>query len=185
MALGPKQMGEAILRNLEEKTGKTLEQWISILKKAKVSDKKSVMDFLKNTHSLGHFQAQKIFECFDGKDMYENTDDFIPALFNSSDLLKAYKKVETTITKFGNDVRIQPCKTYIPFYRKNQFALIKVSKDKKVIIGLNLPDDFKNERFKKSKTGGSERINYQTTLETISDFDKEIIEIITSAYNNN
>jgi len=60
MALGPKQMGEAILRNLEEKTGKTLEQWISIVKKSKLSDKKSVMDFLKITHGLGHFQAQKI-----------------------------------------------------------------------------------------------------------------------------
>ena len=58
MALGPKEMGEAILRNLEEKTGKTLEQWISIVKKSKLSDKKSVMDFLKNTHVVGHFQAQ-------------------------------------------------------------------------------------------------------------------------------
>ena len=59
------------------------------------------------------------------------------------------------------------------------------SKDKKVIIGLNLPDDSKNERFKKSKTGGSDRINYQTTLDSISDFDKEIIEVIKLAYNNN
>lgn len=185
MALGPKQMGEAILRNLEEKTGKTLEQWISIVKKSKLTEKKSVMDFLKNTHGVGHFQAQKIFECLEGKDDYENTDDFIPALFSTPDLLKSYKKLETTISKLGKDVRIQPCKTYIPFYRKNQFALVKVSKDKKVIVGLNLADNFKHERFKKSKTGGSERINFQITLDSISDFDKELIEVIKSAYSNN
>lgn len=143
------------------------------------------MDLLKNTHNLGHFQAQKIFESFDGKDMYDKIEDFIPGLFNTVELLKAFKKIEISITKFGKDVRMQPCKTYIPFYRKNQFALIKVSKDKKVIIGLNLPDDSKNERFKKSKTGGSDRINYQTTLDSISDFDKEIIEVIKLAYNNN
>ena len=100
MALGPKEMGEAILRNLEEKTGKTLEQWISIVKKSKLSDKKSVMDFLKNTHGVGHFQAQKIVERLEGKDAYENTDDFIPALFNTPDLLKTYKKIENTITMF-------------------------------------------------------------------------------------
>ena len=37
MALGPKQMGEAILRNLEEKTGKSLEQWLTIVKKSKLT----------------------------------------------------------------------------------------------------------------------------------------------------
>jgi predicted transport protein len=185
MALGPKEMGEAILRNLEEKTGKTLEQWISIVKKSKLSDKKSVMDFLKNTHGVGHFQAQKIVERLEGKDAYENTDDFIPALFNTPDLLKTYKKIENTISKFGKDVRIQPCKTYIPFYRKNQFAIVKVSKDKKVIIGLNLADNFSHERFKKSKTGRSERINFQTKMNKIADFDNELIEVIKSAYNNN
>ncbi len=185
MALGPKEMGEAILRNLEEKTGKTLEQWISIVKKSKLSDKKSVMDFLKNTHGVGHFQAQKIVERLEGKDAYENTDDFIPALFNTPDLLKTYKKIENTISKFGKDVRIQPCKTYIPFYRKNQFAIVKVSKDKKVIIGLNLADNFSHERFKKSKTGGSERINFQAKMNKIADFDNELIEVIKSAYNNN
>lgn len=43
MALGPKQMGEAILRNLEEKTGKSLEQWLTIIKKkSKLADKKSI-----------------------------------------------------------------------------------------------------------------------------------------------
>jgi predicted transport protein len=185
MALGPKEMGEAILRNLEEKTGKTLEQWISIVKKSKLSDKKSVMDFLKITHGVGHFQAQKIVERLEGKDAYENTDDFIPALFNTPDLLKTYKKIENTISKFGKDVRIQPCKTYIPFYRKNQFAIVKVSKDKKVIIGLNLADNFSHERFKKSKTGGSERINFQTKMNKIAEFDNELIEVIKSAYNNN
>mgnify|MGYP006205345573 CR=1 FL=1 len=110
----------------------------------------------KNTHSVGHFQAQKIFECFQGEDAYENIDNFIPSLFNSSDLLKAYRKIESVITNLDNDIRIQPCKTYIPFYRKNQFAIVKVSKDKKIVIGLNLDETFKNDRFKKSKTGGSE-----------------------------
>lgn len=162
-----------------------MEQWISIVKESKLEDKKYVMDFLKNTDGVGHFQAQKIVERLEGKDAYENTDDFIPALFNTPDLLKTYKKIENTISKFGKDVRIQPCKTYIPFYRKNQFAIVKVSKDKKVIIGLNLADNFSHERFKKSKTGGSERINFQTKMNKIADFDNELIEVIKSAYNNN
>lgn len=185
MALGPKQMGEAILRNLEEKTGKSLERWLTIIKKSKLADKKSVMDFLKTNHSVGHFQAQTIFEQLSGTNEYENSDEFIPALFNTADLMKAYKKIENAILKFGKDIRIQPCKTYIPFYRKNQFAILKTSRDKKIVIGLNLDDNFNHDRFKKSKSGGSERINFQTTLNTIDDFDKEIISIFKTAYEKN
>jgi len=155
------------------------------VKESKLSDKKSVTDFLKNTHGVGHFHAQKIVEHLEGKNAYENTDDFIPALFNTPDLLHVYQKIETTISKLGKDVRIQPCKTYIPFYLKNQFALVKVSKNKKILIGLNLADNFSHERFKKSKPGGSERINFQTTINNIADFDKELIEVIKSAYANN
>ena len=66
------------------------------------------MDFLKNAHGVGHFQAQKIFERLEGKDAYENTDDFIPALFNTPDLLKGYKKIESTILKLGKDVHDLP-----------------------------------------------------------------------------
>jgi predicted transport protein len=185
MALGPKQMGEAILRNLEDKTGKTLEQWLTLVKKSKLADKKQVIDFLKSEHNLGHFQAQKIYECFSETNIYAETDRFIPNLFNSAELLKAYKKIEATLLKMGKDVRVQPCKTYIPFYRTNQFCIVKASKDKKITIGLNLPSDFKTDLFKKAKTVASERINYQTTLESIADFDAQLIEIIKIAYSNN
>lgn len=92
--------------------------------------------------------------------------------------MKAYKKIEATLLKIGKDVRVQPCKTYIPFYRTNQFSIVKASKDKKITIGLNLPSDFKTDLFKKAKTVAFERINYQTTLESIADFDAQLIEII-------
>lgn len=58
-------------------------------------------------------------------------------------------------------------------------------KGQKVLIGLNLADNFSHDRFKKSKTGGSERINFQTTINNIADFDKELIEVIKSAYTTN
>jgi predicted transport protein len=185
MALGPKQMGEAILRNLESKTGKSLEQWHTVVKNSKLTDKKSVMDLLKTKYGVGHFQAQKIFECFTGNDAYANTADFIPSIFNTPYLMKAYKKIETSILKMGNDIRIQPCKTYVPFYRKNQFAVVKVSKDKKIVIGMNLKDNFKHPSFKKTKSGTSKRINFETRLDKIVDFNNELLSIVKTAYQNN
>jgi len=45
MALGPKQMSEAILRNLKDKTGKSIEEWIELLKEEKLRAFSSVKGF--------------------------------------------------------------------------------------------------------------------------------------------
>lgn len=67
MALNPKQMGEAIIRNLKEKTGKSLEEWLKELSETKLQEKKEVIEFLKNQKGLGHFQAQEVYKHFNDK----------------------------------------------------------------------------------------------------------------------
>ena len=64
MALGPQEMGEAIVRNLKAKTGKDLHAWIEVVKQSGYTEKRAVTRFLKEEKQLGHFQAQKVFEHF-------------------------------------------------------------------------------------------------------------------------
>ena len=67
MALTPQQMSEAIIRNLKEKTEKTLEEWLEIISETELKEKKEVTQFLKIEKNLGHFQAQVIFTEFKNK----------------------------------------------------------------------------------------------------------------------
>lgn len=62
MALNPKEMSEAIIRNMKEKTGKSLEEWIGVVKESKLQEKKEIIDFLKTEKGLGHFQALEVFK---------------------------------------------------------------------------------------------------------------------------
>jgi hypothetical protein len=64
MGLSPKQMEEAIIKNLQEKTGKSLHEWLSVLSEEKLSNKKEMKICLKEKHDLGHFQAQTIVKYF-------------------------------------------------------------------------------------------------------------------------
>lgn len=64
MGLSPKQMEEAILKNLKEKTGKSLPEWLSLLSEENLSNKKEMKICLKEKHALGHFQAQTIVDVF-------------------------------------------------------------------------------------------------------------------------
>ncbi len=185
MALGPKEMGEAILRNLKAKTGRELSEWLQIVKKSGLTDKKPVMAFLKNEHGLGHFQAQKVFEQFTGTDLYENRESFIQKLFKSAELMEQYGQLEREIKQLGKDVRVEPCKTYTPFYRNKQFAIVTVGASGQVMLGLNLPANFKHERFIRSKTPASERINFATYFDGGADIDEHIREVILQSYHLN
>ncbi len=56
----PEEMEEAIVRNLREKTGKSLEEWCAVLRDSGLSSKGELTDLLKTTHGVGHFQARTI-----------------------------------------------------------------------------------------------------------------------------
>lgn len=183
MALGPKQMGEAILRNLKGKTGKDIHGWISIVKSSGLTEKKEVLSYLKAEHGLGHFQAQKVFEAFSNVDPYDEVDGFVDLIFDTKHTKEIFLSLGKEILKLGNDVRVQPCRTYIPFYRKNQFAIIS-AKGAQVILGANLQNG--NSSFQPAKNiGGSSHINYQATIKNITDVDRELIDIIQESYKRN
>ena len=64
MGLSPKEMENAIIKNLLEKTGRTIEEWQSVLEKKNLTDKQEMNVWLKERHKVGHFQAQTIVKFF-------------------------------------------------------------------------------------------------------------------------
>lgn len=185
MALGPKQMGDAIIRNLKERTGKALNEWIEIVKNENLTDKKEIIVFLKTKNGLGHFQAQKVYEHYNGQDKYQDPSTFTKEIFDTKKSFELYEFLKSKILEFGNDVRVQPCKTYIPFYRKNQFAILTKSKGEEILLGLNLPENYSNPKFSKKSTKGSERINAETVIAKSSDFGQSVSDAISTAYKTN
>ena len=64
MGLSPKEMENAIIKNLLEKTGRTIEEWQSVLEKKNLTDKQEMNVWLKEIHKIGHFQAQTIVKFY-------------------------------------------------------------------------------------------------------------------------
>ena len=58
--MDPKSMEKAMLKNMVEKTGKTLEEWIGIVNEQNFVENKDIVKFLKEEHSVGHFYAHLI-----------------------------------------------------------------------------------------------------------------------------
>lgn len=57
-------MESAIVRNLNDKTGRSLEEWFVVLKDSGITDKRDMKKHLKEEYGVGHFQAQTIVKIY-------------------------------------------------------------------------------------------------------------------------
>lgn len=157
MALSAAEMQEAVIRNLPEKTGKSLEEWVRIARSIPVSKPSELVKKLKSDHGLGHVQAQTIVWRLNGETPYVETAGYEEGIFRSEGNLERYQVLKTTLLALGADVKAKPCKTYIPFYRNRQFAILTERKGA-LILGLALPEGDYPDLLPAEKIGGSDRI---------------------------
>jgi len=185
----PREMREAIIRNLPKNTGKTLEQWLAVLKKEGPKDPKLARAWLKEKHGLGHGQAGMIAaELTGGPSFTKSPEDLVEAQYAGpkAELRPIYEKLLQAARKLGKDVRVEPCTGYVPLIRKNQFAVIRASTKTRVDLGLALGDAEPEGRLATGKVQGtSERITHRIALESPKDVDAEVLRWLKRAYTEN
>lgn len=180
MALSAAQMQEAVINNLPEKTGKTLDEWIGIAKEFSLSKKNDILKKLKSEYNLGHVQAQTIVWRMENEKPYVETIGYEENIFKKT--FDLYTKLRSQIQAVSTDISVKPCKTYIPFYRKNQFAIL-TEKRGELILGLNLTTERFPELLRAEKLGGSDRINKMIVVN--NDNLTQLNKYIKEAYSNN
>jgi hypothetical protein len=60
----PEEMEKAIIRNLQEKTGKSLEEWFAVLRTSGLLERRELKEELKKVHGVGHFLVQTIVKFY-------------------------------------------------------------------------------------------------------------------------
>ena len=83
----------------------------------------------------------------------------------------------------GPDVRVCPCKTMVPFYRKHVFAQIKPSTRSRIDFGFALRDTPASGRLK--DTGGfakGDRISHCVPITSLEEIDAEVAHWLMMAY---
>ena len=126
MAKSPEEMTASMIANMKEKTGKTLEQWLKIVKSAQKSEGLAkhgeIVKHLKAEHGMTHgfanLAAHKALESDAGS--AESGDSLIEAQYAGpkTDLRPIYDKLIKAVQGFGADVEIAPKKTSVSLRRK-------------------------------------------------------------------
>lgn len=176
---------QTMIENLHKNTGKSLEQWIEIVKKENFAKHGEIVKFLKErhgfTHGFANLVAHKAKES--DADSAENKDDLIIAQYKGKEHLKPiYDKLISEILTLGNDIEMAPKNAYVSLRRKKQFATLHPATKTRFEIGLNLKGQEPTGKLEAEKPGSM--CSHKIKIESISDIDNEVINWIKTAYNN-
>jgi predicted transport protein len=129
------------VKNLEEKTGKLIQEWMNIANKCGFEKHGEILNFLKTTYGIGHGYANLVvhYAKRSHAGAAEDSSNLVTDQYKGKENLRPwYDKLVEEINKFGNDVEISPKKAYVSFRRKKQFAIIQPSVKTRMDIGLNI-----------------------------------------------
>jgi hypothetical protein len=186
-------MVEDWIARLPEKTGKTLDQWLAVVKKSGPPTEKERRDWLKVEHGFGTNEAWWIAERAEGKgaedgdpELYlQAAEGYVEEMFSGgkAGLRPLYDALLQLGFSMGKDVKACPCKTIVPLYRKHVFAQIKPSTRTRIDFGFALKDTEATGRL--IDTGGfakKDRISHRIPITSLKDINAEVERWLKRAY---
>jgi hypothetical protein len=186
-------MAEKWTADMQEKTGRSLKDWISLVKKSGPPTEKERREWLRREHKLGNNVAWFIAENAEGQGGKRSEPEaylqaaqrFVNDMFagKKAALVPLYAELLDLGFAQGKDVKVCPCKTMVPLFRKHVFAQIKPSTNARIDLGLALGDRKTPKRL--INTGGFEkkdRITHRIEITKASDIDDEVKRWLKTAY---
>lgn len=176
---------QTMIENLYKNTGKSLDQWIEIVKKQSFAKHGEIIKYLKEQHEFTHGFANLVAHKANESDAgsADNQDDLIIKQYKGKEHLKAfYDKLISEIQSFGNDIEIAPKNAYVSLRRKKQFATLNPATKTRFEIGINLKGQEAKGKLEAEKPNAM--CSHKINLTDINDIDKEVINWIKTAYDN-
>ena len=178
---------------MPEKTGKSLDHWIKLIKKEGPPTNRERREWLKQEQGLGTNSASWLADRAEGKNSEDSDPDeylraaekYVEKMFAGpkASLRPTYDRLLKLGLSLGRDVKACPCQTIVPFYRKHVFAQIKPSTRTRIDLGFALGDLKGGGRL--IDTGGfakKDRITHRIAIASAADIDDEVKRWLKAAY---
>lgn len=173
----------SVRANLERETGKTLEQWVEIVRReCKETKPKARTDWLKATYGIGQNRAATIFGvAFPAEMGWDDADGLRAALWTDPASTAVLAALEAAIGDLPDVVTGQR-KAFTAWSRKSQFAAAKPLKGGGVALGLALTPDTSPRLAEPRNEGWSERLKAKCILASAGDVDAELASLLKAAW---
>jgi hypothetical protein len=182
----PEEMLATMIANLKEKTGKSLDDWLKIVKKSGLEKHGEIVSLLKADHEMGHgyanLVAQKHLAAASGAPEASG-DDLVAAQYAGAKaaLKPIYDAILSAISKFGSDIEVAPKKGYVSLRRSKQFALVQPGTATRLDVGIQLKGKAPAGRLESSGSWNT-MVTHRVKVSTVAEVDKELVSYLKDAY---
>lgn len=176
------------LKNIQAKTGKTLDQLSALVQKSGLTKHSEIRDMLKRDLGLGYGDANALAHVVlksDGARAAQakglTTDDVVSEIYSGAKagLRPIHDRLMAAMVKFGA-FEIAPKKGYVSLRRKKQFAMIGPATHTRVEVGLNMKGVKAAARLIAMPSGSM--CNYKVKVTEAGEVDRELIAWLKKAY---
>lgn len=186
-------MTQKWVSTLKDKTGRSLEEWLAVVKESGPKQERAQREWLKQEFKLGTNSAWWIAERAAGKGA--ETDDpaaylraaeqYVDKMYSGprAALRPMYEKLLAIGLSMGKDAKACPCETMVPLYRRHVFAQIKPTTQTRIDMGFAL-GALKAEGHL-IETGGfarKDRITHRMAISAPAEIDNEVKRWMRLAY---
>ena len=140
---------QALIRNIEAQYGKSLDEWMTLVKASGRTKHSEIMAMLKTDYGMTHGSANRIALIARGadavsiaKDAAARNSDPVTELYSGAKagLKPIHDRIMAIIESFGNDIEVAPKKGYVSIRRKKQFCMIQPTTAARIDVGIILKE---------------------------------------------
>lgn len=182
------QATQTQLKNIQTRTGKTLEQLYALIRESGLTRHSEIRDMLKRDLGLGYGDANTLTHFYvkpgaepAGPGAAAAPEDAIAQIYAGpkAALRPIHDQLMAAITQFG-PFEIAPKKGYISLRRRKQFAMIGPAAKSRVDVGLNIKGLAAAPRLTEMPPG--DMCQYKVKVTDANEVDEELIGWIRQAY---
>ena len=182
------------IANLKQKTGCSLEEWIAHIHLFGLKDEKECHEWLVARHKLGTNAAAWLAAkaCGDASRVADDPASYLAACPVYVEQMyagakRALRPVHDALVKAAKeiaaDVKVCPCQTAVPIYRRYVFAEIKPASYKRIELGLALGDEPFTSRLQDTLGRVKKnRITHKVAIASLGDIDLQVKRWLKQAY---
>lgn len=187
--MDPRRMAEAVARSMEERTGRTIEEWTALVQAEGPDplDQKAVRRWLKDEHGIKQNSRYAIADTAARAAGWEppGLEEYVDRQYSGpkAHLRPIFDRLREILEGLGGDVRVEGRKSYIPFVRGRQFAAVAAATRSRVDVGVRYTEPPPSERLEKGRAPGQG--THGISLRSVEEITDEIADLLRVAYEQN
>ena len=186
MAKDSQRLEEEFIATVHEKTGKTLQDWMTIIDISGLDKPNAILKWLKDNHQLNHLQANLLSGIYlnNGEPVFNHEKLFEKLFVGKEHLRPLYQSLQQAISNQLADAEFIPTKAYVSIEAKRCFACATLTKNN-IRVGLDLGDmPFDTYTQKAKSLGAMPNLTHMVEITATDQIDEKLIGLVQTAYNN-